>query len=148
MDIFRVRGNIRGIQGTNQNLMVSTNLVHIAIGPERDLQDRRNQKIIENQHPSKFWDKNQIFQTTTRITMKPFAIPTHPDTRMSIVCENIYTNMMVGAKVRFHQTSNILIPHRVLTSLCKQITAGGSRSSILFNRENTVKSRGYARKLS
>ena len=36
-----------GIEGTNQNSMVPTNLVHVVVGPGRGTWDQKNPKIID-----------------------------------------------------------------------------------------------------
>ena len=60
---FDPRGSIGGIWGTNQNLMVPTNLVHIVVGPGKGTWDRKTKKTLTNrniQHPASF-GKNYLF---------------------------------------------------------------------------------------
>ena len=70
-------------QGTNQNFMVPTNLVHIANGPAGDTRDS---KMYKNQHPNKLRTQKTHFSKTR---MKPFAISTHPDNPDSMLYRSI-----------------------------------------------------------
>ena len=69
-----IQGEFFWVQGTNQNSMLPTNLVHVVVGPGRGTWDRTNQQIIKDKHPGRFRDdKNVFFENMQRTKMTAFA---------------------------------------------------------------------------